>query len=564
MHTPSVESAQAMAQAVLTAHLCHRYHDLASIASEPLKQRLHFLALPDGSNLKDLLLLWDSNLLSSPLSSSSAPPPSQRLVTVEKYIRERWSPDQSPPTPPFLWGCSSWETARVYRRALVSESVQAFVPLGALDSLHILGVLLVEEDHSWKYHNMAFILESDLVAHAAWKLMNECGEDVSPLLLNAMDGVSAPRVLNVVDQDNKEEDDDSDDDYWGQYGDADESPSPSAKGESATSHGTAFVRENLSAYCDTAGEDDEEDDQYWRKYTEHQEERSDIKRQKPRTEAEHDDPAATDLCDRDSATHAEETRRVLACLGDTILPRGIPAIASAGPALGPVDPTTLAALLERLTAHEADDDGMIDPLAGRVTNDSPDCVEEQMADQEPGKINSYVYFEPRHDPSMEEAMPSSVISSLSTSDTSSSLNWSISGGSESRSRSQSQSTSTSTSISSCTTATTATCVHTFPALSTDTSRRGTLSTESLVAQEDQGTLASLSVASLDCTDSFYRGQASIPLPAPQTVPSTPKDVILKSLRSIVMEATSSGLTKDDVFEILDSLYEHSTLMAQCS
>ncbi|KAF9964924.1 hypothetical protein BGZ70_005724 [Mortierella alpina] len=503
------------AQAVLTAHLCHRYHDLASIASEPLKQRLHFLALPDGSNLKDLLLLWDTNLLSSPLSSSSTPPPSHGLAAVEKYIRELWSPDQSPPTPPLLWGCSSWETARVFRRALVSESVQAFVPLGALDSLHILGVLLVEEDSSWKYHNMAIIQESDLVAHGAWKLMNGSGKNFSPLLSSATNGVSASRVLNVVGQDNKEEDDDSDDDYWGQYGDADESPSPSATGEPASSHGTAFVRENLSAYCDTAEEEDEEDDQYWCKYTEHQEERSDINRQKSRTEAEHHDPEAIELCDRDSSTQAEETRRVLACLTDTIASQGIPAIASVGPALGQVDPTTLSALLERLIAHEADEDGIVNPLAGRDTNHYPECAEEQTADQEPGKIDSDVYFEPRHDPSMEDAMPSSVISSLSTSDTSSSLTWSISGGSESRSRSQSQSTSSSTTVSSCTTATAATCVDTLSAFSTDTT-------------------------------------------------STPKDVVLKSLRSIVTEATSSGLTKDDVFEILDSLYERPTLIAQCS
>ncbi|KAG9326036.1 hypothetical protein KVV02_000747 [Mortierella alpina] len=411
MHPPSVESAQAMTQAVLMAHLCHRYHDLASIASEPLKQRLHFLALPDGSNLKELLLLWDTNLLSSPISSSSAPTSSQRLVAVEKYIQERWSPDQSPPTPPLLWGCSSWETARVFRRELVSESVQAFVPLGALDSLHILGVLLVEEDSSWAYHNMSIILNSDLGSRAAWELLNGFDKEATPQahLLIAMDGTSAPRASNVVDQDNKEEDDDSDDDYWGQYGDADESPSPSAQGEPTSSHGTAFVRENLSAYCDTAEDEDEEDDQYWCKYTEHQEE--DAKRQKPRTGTEHDDPVPIERGDSQvpgrDGTHADETRRVLACLGDSFAPHGVPAITCADPSLGQVDPTTLSALLERLRAHEADEEGVVKPLAGRGINDYTDCTEEQTADQEPAKTDPDLYFEPTRDLSMEDAMPSS-------------------------------------------------------------------------------------------------------------------------------------------------------------
>ncbi|KAF9558052.1 hypothetical protein EC968_007313 [Mortierella alpina] len=305
-----------MAQAVLMAHLCYRYHDLASIASEPLKQRLHFLALPDGSNLKDLLLLWDTDLLSSPLSSSTAPTSSssQGLAAVENYIRERWSGDQSPPTPPSLWGCSSWESTRVFQRALVSESVQAYVPLGALDSLHILGVLLVEEDNCWKYHNMAIIPESDLSSRAVWELLNDQEVPAQPPLLKVMNETSAPRALDVADNGSEEEEDnDSDDDYWGQYGDADESPSPSAKAGPSSSHGTAFMRENLFAYCDTAGEEDEEDDQYWCKYTEHQEEQTDADRQKSRAEAEPDDLVAKAICDSQdldqNSIHAEETLR---------------------------------------------------------------------------------------------------------------------------------------------------------------------------------------------------------------------------------------------------------------
>ncbi|KAF9275855.1 hypothetical protein BGZ68_010460 [Mortierella alpina] len=350
---------------------------------------------------------------------------------------------------------------------------------------------------------MAIIPESDLGSPAAWKLINGPAQDALPRspILNAVDGVSDPRILNVVDHDNKEEDDDSDDDYWGQYGDADESPSPSAEGVPTSSHGTAFVRENLSAYCDTAGEEDEEDDQYWCKYTEHQEEQSDANQQKSCTVAECDDPAAREVCDsqvlKGDSAHAEETRRVLASLGDTFAPHGIPAIASADSTLGQVDATTLSVLLERLIAREADEDGIVNPLAGRDIKDDPDCAEEQTAGQEQARSYPSLYGEPTHDSSMKDAMPSSVISSLSTSDTYSSLNWSISGGSESRSRSQSQSTSTSTTISPCTSTAVATCVPTLSALSKDTSQRDILSAESLVAQEDQDTLASLSAASIN-------------------------------------------------------------------
>ncbi|KAF9950340.1 hypothetical protein BGZ72_007985 [Mortierella alpina] len=314
---------------------------------------------------------------------------------------------------------------------------------------------------------MAIILESDLGSSAAWELMNGPGKDSPPrsLLLNAMDGTSAPRALNAVDRGNKEEEDDSDDDYWGQYGDADESPSPSAEGEPVSSHGTAFARENLSAYCDTAGEEDEEDDQYWCKYTEHQEGQSDADRQKSRTEAEHDDPAAIGLCDSETpdrgSAHALETRRVLACLGDTFAPHGAHATAGVDSPPGQVDATTLSVLLERLIAHEADEDGIVNPLAGRDIQSHADCVEEQAADEEPAGTDSHLYCEPRHDPSMEDAMP-------------------------------------------------------------------------LVEKQDL-----------------------LPPPmstsAVQAMPTTPKDVIVKSLQSIVGEATSFGLTKEDVFKILETI-----------
>ncbi|KAF9392303.1 hypothetical protein CPB97_002453 [Podila verticillata] len=259
MASPSANAARALTQAAVIALLCRRYHDLATWASDPLKQRIHFLAKADGSNLEDLYI-WDSQHLTR-----------QQILD---FLHQHWSPDHLPLAPPE--GSASWESATVYRKKFDQETTQALVPIGHITSTStneeasVLAAVLyaeqnVQDDDAtsdtrkqgenglcWKYHNVVSIQQKDL---AQWELMN----DICHVPINNKSLTKSP-VDTVQEVEGKEVDDDSDDDYWGQYGDED---SPSDEEETSPQHSRKH----------TGGEGDDEDDEdeYWRKYSLQQE-----------------------------------------------------------------------------------------------------------------------------------------------------------------------------------------------------------------------------------------------------------------------------------------------------
>ncbi|KAG0038788.1 hypothetical protein BGZ82_010851 [Podila clonocystis] len=259
MISPSVHAARALTQVAVIALLCRRYHDLATWASEPLKQRIHFLAKADGSNLEDLYI-WDS-------------PQHLARQQIFDFLHQHWSPEHLPLAPPE--GAAAWEATPVYRKRLDQETIQALVPIGRIvsdstnEEASLLAVVLYaeqdvqDEDEStsgsriqgenglcWKYHNVISILQRDLAAHQ-WELMSDiCHAPMNKTLTKGPTGTQ---------EEKKEDEDDSDDDYWGQYGDED---SPSEEEEASTQHSRKHTEE----------EDDEDDeDEYWHKYSRQQE-----------------------------------------------------------------------------------------------------------------------------------------------------------------------------------------------------------------------------------------------------------------------------------------------------
>ncbi|KAF9296452.1 hypothetical protein BGZ74_010328 [Mortierella antarctica] len=262
MISPSADAARALTQAAVVALLCRRYHDLATWASEPLKQRIHFLAKADGSNLEDLYI-WDS-------------PQHLTRQQIFGFLHQHWSPDQLPLAPPE--GAAAWEAALVYRKRLDQETIQALVPIGHIASdptnedASLLAVVLYAEqdvqdqqDEStsggrkqgknglcWKYHNVVSIQQRDL-ATQRWELMScTCHVPMNKSL--------AKTPIDTPQEEGKEDDeDDSDDDYWGQYGDEDP-----LSGEEEASAQHSRKR--------TEGEADEDnEDEYWHKYSQQQE-----------------------------------------------------------------------------------------------------------------------------------------------------------------------------------------------------------------------------------------------------------------------------------------------------
>ncbi|KAG0319156.1 hypothetical protein BGZ99_005266 [Dissophora globulifera] len=285
MKIPSAESARALTQAVILARLCGRYHDLASYASELLKQRIHFLANPDGSNLQELFI-WG---LPSSSASSASPvhPASSTLspaltnaaatwtaVQMDEYLHQHWSPDQLPLNPPSH--TTSWEATPIYVKALDTESMHAMVPIGRVDGVTLAVVLVSETTDTapgsevcWKYHNMTVFQESDLKS-AGWSVMTD----------NALQTTITPSLAlqsedHVNDNNDRlgEEEDDSDDDYWGQYGDSDEDHDSAVdKNDKEPATAAAVV----AAVADPDDTDDEES--YWKKYAEQQEQQEEQER----------------------------------------------------------------------------------------------------------------------------------------------------------------------------------------------------------------------------------------------------------------------------------------------
>ncbi|KAG0280478.1 hypothetical protein BGZ95_009965 [Linnemannia exigua] len=322
MRIPSAEAARASTQAVLLAYLCDRYHDLATYASETLKQRVHFLAKPDGSNLKDLFI-WDTPLSTRSLllggdgnESAQQTTPCWTPSQIQDYIQQYWSADQFPLHPPN--NCNSWETVDVYFKELDQETVQAMVPIGVQDKdgavvtlLVVLTAELDSGDHQdehiassagvqgvggrtlgassatkrgektvWKYHDMVAVKAIHWEQNG-WTILlpeHHLKDQQSSSILSEIDSRANGSAKEEEEEDKEDQngdEDDSDDDYWGQYGDAEDE---SAADE--TNDKTKHNRGPSGATSETPLDEDAEEELYWRKYSEQQEEQDEIERKK--------------------------------------------------------------------------------------------------------------------------------------------------------------------------------------------------------------------------------------------------------------------------------------------
>ncbi|GJJ68925.1 hypothetical protein EMPS_01271 [Entomortierella parvispora] len=355
---PAIENARVKSRAILDAQLCQNYYDLLSWASEPLKQRVHFLRSADGANLKELLGLWDpQQSRHRDLQETSSP-------TVEQIHQ-------------FLHQCTSGlsdslseTTLPVYHRVIEAHLHHVLVPLGRFTPQEYLSVALVTEDTldnqdaDWKYHGLALSQEHRLVAEG-WKLIPETttATSSSPRLSPLQTHPPRPSLIygrrpeQIYENDDDEDDDD--DDYWQQYGKP-EAASPSAIEPSSAALGFGATTSSLTVEQEV----DAEEEEYWRKYTEYQEEQ-----QQPSTlkdSEQHSEEGDGDLMDSAYETYSSkspssfgsiETRRILVatsidnraehanntidrnCVVPNPLDDGLTC---------PVDPTTLTMLLEQL------------------------------------------------------------------------------------------------------------------------------------------------------------------------------------------------------------------------
>ncbi|KAF9141938.1 hypothetical protein BGX30_003747 [Mortierella sp. GBA39] len=312
-----------MTQAILLAYLCDRYHDLATYASESLKQRVHFMAKPDGSNLKDLFI-WDTPLSTRSLGQNVSPrwTPSQ----IQDYIHQHWSADQFPLHPPN--NCNSWEAAKVYFKELDQETVQAIVPIGVqrdeetkVDEVTLLVVLTAELDSGdqdkgssegggrpaggtvgggsaskqgkrtvWRYHDMVAVNETNWEQNGWTILLPKHSQIQEPTSSDKITGTGTDKQSGDEEKDEQDDgEDDSDDDYWGQYGDAeDESAADETSGKSKDN------QDPSGAASEAPLDQDAEEELYWRKYSEQQEEQDELERKKKMPEQQHslEHPAA--------------------------------------------------------------------------------------------------------------------------------------------------------------------------------------------------------------------------------------------------------------------------------
>ncbi|KAG0280911.1 hypothetical protein BGZ96_001373, partial [Linnemannia gamsii] len=281
-------------QAILLAYLCDRYHDLASYASESLKQRVHFMAKPDGSNLKDLFI-WDTPLSTRSLGENAIPrwTPSQ----IQNYIHQHWSADQFPLHPPN--NRSSWESVDVYYKELDQETVQAMVPIGVQrdgqDEITLLVVLTAELDSGdqdkdsskgalkaggentvWKYHDMVAVNETNWEQNAWAILLPKHHQLQEPKSSDKLAGTDNQQFDGDEEKESQGDDeDDSDDDYWGQYGDA-EDETAADETNSKSKHN----QDPSGATSEMPLDEDAEEELYWRKYSEQQEEQDELERKK--------------------------------------------------------------------------------------------------------------------------------------------------------------------------------------------------------------------------------------------------------------------------------------------
>ncbi|KAF9959583.1 hypothetical protein BGZ72_009313 [Mortierella alpina] len=344
MHTPSADAAQRLTQAVLLAWLCHRYHDLATYASESLKQRIHFLARPDGSNLQDLFI-WDP-------PSSSLTALSWSSAQILDYIHRHWSPDQSPLNPPHP--TSSWDAVPVYCKELDQETLHAIVPIGQQDDHATVAVVLAAESapegdnaSCWRYHNIVVINECELHSDG-WHRFSEFMtlKDPSPT-----DSSSAALEIQEDQANNRSEaaeDQDSDDDYWGQYSDSEDDSLASEETDqprTADKMATADREEDEE-------EKDEDEDEYWRKYAEQQEQQDRDERKKKMQEPPAQSLGTTTTTTRDLEDLLSPTIHQSSTTDPNATSSSSSSIAPTRP--GQLDPTMLSSLMQMLVAQSMD------------------------------------------------------------------------------------------------------------------------------------------------------------------------------------------------------------------
>ncbi|KAG0050090.1 hypothetical protein BGZ83_005142 [Gryganskiella cystojenkinii] len=362
MKSPTADDARAMSSAILKAQLSQNFHDLLSWASEPLKQRVHFLRTEDDSNLEELLGLWDHrhHFSSPPCSSFSTN--TAKTPTTQKVLEFLQQQHGSPP-------CS--RPSAVYQKQLDANTTQALVPLGDFTVQEFLMVALMSEndlsglDPKWKYHGLVVISKQSL-SKEGWRVITENESHRWPALgLSSYDSPQPCSTLHLTD-----EEDDDDDDYWGQYGEPDDvvktvSSVGSAPTDTEVSNPHAeFRRTRLP---ETDGEAEGEDD-YWHKYTDFQEEQHLAKLSEKQEQAHQNEGTMM----TDSAYHETYSselsssssppsgphignRRVLASLdiakgGYTLKETSVDRLGHPDTSLtSPVDPLTLSMLLERLS-----------------------------------------------------------------------------------------------------------------------------------------------------------------------------------------------------------------------
>ncbi|KAF9572067.1 hypothetical protein EC968_010398 [Mortierella alpina] len=347
------------------AWLCHRYHDLATYASESLKQRIHFLAKPDGSNLQDLFI-WDPPSSSFATSSSTASSWSS-AAQIQEFIQRHWSADQLPLHPPHPY--SSWDTVPVYCKELDQETLHAIVPIAQQDHAIMAVVLAVEGHHApegdkatcWRYHNMIVIQESELQSSRGWHPFSE--------FLTLKDPQTSNDSLAVADQEQPhgsetandgDEDDDSDDDYWGQYSDSEDVDPTEDATNATTGAKSAIVKEgdkgNGRHDKDEDEDEDKDEDEYWRKYAEQQEQQDrDERKKKMQDPSAHTSPRSISARDHEdllsSLVHPPTSQGSTTTI-DSTTTAASSSIPSTLP--GQLDPTMLSSLMQMLVAHGMD------------------------------------------------------------------------------------------------------------------------------------------------------------------------------------------------------------------
>lgn len=331
----------------MLAYLCDRYHDLASYASESLKQRVHFMAKPDGSNLKDLFI-WDTPLSTRSLGENTIPrwTPSQ----IQDYIHQHWSADQFPLHPPN--NRSSWESVDVYFKELDQETVQAMVPIGVQrdeqDEVTLLVVLTAEldsGDHNkdsseeglkaggektvWKYLDMVAVNETNWEQNAWTILLPKHHQLKEPESTDKLAGTDNQQSYGDEEKEGQNDDeDDSDDDYWGQYGDAeDETAADETNGKSKHN------QDPSGATNETPLDEDAEEELYWRKYSEQQEEQDELERKKKMQEQQQQPQQSLEYPSTTAALHHLDPQE------SSKAPTPLP---------GQVDPNMLSSLLQSL------------------------------------------------------------------------------------------------------------------------------------------------------------------------------------------------------------------------